>query len=201
MKIIAALLMMGTTAPALAFDFTVPEDLYLGGSYSAQQYSGNLTDRNLQTLGFTLGYKFNEYLAVETRLNRGVSGYASFYDLPGSTIGDYREQLGWQSIIAVKGSYPIVSNLSVYGLVGYSKSELEIDLLSAYADPQSGQTTHTPARLSVTENGVAYGLGFKLQTGKNMDIYLDYQRLPDFNPMNSISFSWKAVTLGANYYF
>jgi len=201
MKIIAALLMMGATAPVLALDFTVPEKLYLGGSYSTQDYAGELKGRKLQALGLTVGYQLNDYFALESRFNRGVSGYASFYDLPGSSIGDYREQLGWQSLLAVKASYPVISNLSVYGLLGYSNSDLKVDLLSASTDSQSGQKIQTPARLNFTENGVAYGLGFKLQTGKQMDIYLDYQQLPDFKPMNSVASSWKVVTLGANYYF
>ncbi len=201
MKIITALLMLGVTAPALAFEIAVPDNIYLGGSYSTQQYSNSVSGRNLQTLGVTLGYRLNDYLSFESRLNKGVSGYATLYDLPGSAIGDYYEQLGWQSMLAVKATYPLVGNLSVYGLLGYSHSKLEVDLLSSYKDPQNGQIMHFPSSLTSSDSGALYGLGLKLQTGKNMDIYLDYQKLPDFSPNHPVSFNWKAITFGANYYF
>ncbi|OBP16678.1 hypothetical protein A5320_04630 [Rheinheimera sp. SA_1] len=201
MKIITALLMLAAASPVLAFEFTMPDNIYLGGSYSTQQYANSNNGRNLQTLGMTLGYRLNDYLSFESRLNRGVSGYSTRYELPGSTIGDYREQLGWQSMLAVKGTYPLVGNLSVYGLLGYSHSKLEVDLLSSYRDPQNGGITHFPSSLTSSDSGALYGLGLKLQTGKNMDIYLDYQKLPDFAPNHPVSFSWKAITFGANYYF
>lgn len=201
MKLMTTLMLLGMSAPALAFEFKIPDNIYLGGSYSTQQYSSSDNGRNLQTLGMTLGYRVNDYLSFESRLNKGVSGYSSRYELPGSSIGDYREQLGWHSILAVKGTYPIVGNLSVYGLLGYSNNKLEVDLLSSYRDPQTGQVQHTPAHITYSERGTVYGLGLKLQTGKHMDIYLDYQKLPDFEPNHPISFSWKAITFGANYYF
>lgn len=201
MKIMATLLLLSVAAPALAFEFNVPDNIYLGGSYSTQQYSSSNNGRNLQTLGMTFGYRMNDYLSLESRLNKGVSGYSTRYELPGSSIGDYRELLGWQSILAVKATYPLVGNLSVYGLLGYSNSKLEVDLLSSYRDPQSGEITHIPSRLTSSDSGASYGLGLKLQTGKHMDIYLDYQKLPDFAPNHPVSFSWKAITFGANYYF
>ena len=86
------------------------------------------------------GYNFNEYVAVEGRYAFGAT-YSD--NLPVDTLALY-----------LKPQYPITSELSVYGLLGYAWNEVD--------------NTDTDF------DGFAYGIGAKYAVIEDVEVFVDY---------------------------
>ncbi len=168
---------------------------YAGASYGGQEIS--LPGRDFNTAGLIAGYEINHFIALETRISVGTSGYSSVYS---GTKDKYSEDIDSQGMFLLKASYPLLETLSIYGLVGYTSTKLEIEGFGAYNDINdnivgSFQFTHTE-----TFNGASYGVGLDYQVSDSISIFFEHQVLPDFDPF-SVSESWKASTIGFTYAF
>ncbi|GAA0350929.1 hypothetical protein GCM10009092_14150 [Bowmanella denitrificans] len=172
---------------------------YTGALYSKQDIS--ITGRDFNTAGLLVGYTYNQYLSLEARLAKGTSGYSSFYGTPESPYGRYKEDINVQTSALVKLSYPIIDDIKLYGLIGYSRSELEIKGTGQIIDSEGNITGEFPSKHNISENGLSYGVGISCQVNDSVDLFIDYQVLPDFEPMAAFSRSWKSASLGINYHF
>jgi len=162
---------------------------YLGALYSVQEVS--IQSRDLNTVGIILGYQFNKYFSLETRLSTGISSYSITYEPINAEI---EENINTQAALLIKASYPIFKSFNVYGLVGHSNTKSEIKI-SASDHPYSGFPS---SNLTETGSGFTYGLGLNYQITEQFNMFVDYQVLPEFD---YFSRSFKSASIGMNYSF
>jgi len=173
------------------------EHWYLGAFYDEQEISRD--NQEFNTIGVIAGFQYNKYFSLETRLSTGASGYSSFYGTSKSQKGNYKEDIDSQTSMLIKASYPIFESFNIYALTGYSMTKLEINGLGQINDENSNIIGDYPYQHTETVNGFSYGLGLNYQFNKQLNIFVDYQVLPNFEPSSQISKSWKSYTIGINY--
>lgn len=173
---------------------------YLGAQYSAQELNRR-TDVEHKTAGVIGGYQYNQYLALETRFNKGVSGYSS--PLSPEQFGDFRfkEDIDYQSSLLLKVTYPIATSFGLYALVGGTKSRYEMTGLQLFLDENDNVTNYTPYKSKHTETGLSYGVGMNYQFNESINVFIDYQALPDFKPYPRQSARWRSINFGVTYTF
>ncbi len=173
---------------------------YLGALYSAQKTP--VSGRNFDTAGVIVGYQHNEYLGLEARLSAGFSGYSNSWSTAELSKYEYHEDVENQNSIFIKASYPILKSLHIYGLAGYTKTKLEVG--------GSGQSTGSNVaddysfKHSLTESGFSYGLGLNYQLNEQLNLFVDYQVLPDFQTAITYAeqdWDWNSTNIGINYIF
>jgi hypothetical protein len=193
-------------ATTYASSVCADDSLYLGVLYNAQKVSSY--DRDYNAVGVIAGYQYNDFLAIETRLSKGTSGYSDSYSkqLAGSSniLQDsyFKEEIDLQASLLIKASYPIFESFKLYGLAGLTKTKFAI---SGYVQNfelngalTGGRYTYKPSK---TESDFSYGLGLNYQLKEQFNIFIDYVVLPnvEINPNNSKS--WNITTIGVSYYF
>ncbi len=186
-------------ASAPVFSALADDSWYLGALYNAQEISSN--ERDFNTAGIIAGYKYNDYFSLETRLAKGTSGYSSFYGSPESREGNYSEDIDSQISLLLKASYPLFESFNIYGLAGYSKTELETKGLGQSYDSDGDFIENYSFARTDSYSGFSYGLGLSYQVSAQFNIFADYQILPDFEPAPNFSKSWNSTTIGVNYSF
>lgn len=179
------------------------ESWYLGGLYNAQEISPDAEGFNsdFSTFGVLAGYRYNKYFALEARVAKGTSGYSSTVSFSDTTDGSYQEDINSQISLLVKASYPIYTSLSIYGLAGYTRTEVEVSGTVTTEHPDGINFINVPFNSTHSVSGLSYGVGLNYQFTEHLNIYADYQNLPDFEPVPSYSGGWKSTTIGVNYSF
>ncbi|AEP28312.1 porin family protein [Brumicola nitratireducens] len=173
------------------------DSFYIGALYNVQEISA---DRDLNTAGIVAGYRYNQYFALETRLAKGTSGYSFYFETP-QYDGGYEEDIDSQISLSIKASYPIFESFQVYGLVGFTKTELEINATGPRLNSEGDFFEVLPYGFTESESGLSYGIGVDYQINEQFNIFIDYQILPDFEPQANFSSSWKSTTIGFSYSF
>ncbi len=179
---------------------------YLGALYNAQQVSD--FDRDFNSAGIIAGYEFNAYIALETRLTKGTSGYSSSYSVERqdssiifSEDGYYKEDIDVQASLLIKASYPIFKTLSVYALAGYTTTKLATSGFYQQYDSDGNKMGNGSYGDSETNNGFSYGIGLNYQFNEKLSLFVDYQVLPDYDIYPRFTKSWESVAIGVNYSF
>lgn len=180
---------------------TASDNWYIGALYSAQK-TKPMAGRNFDTAGIIVGYQYNEYIGVEARFSGGLSGYSNSWSDTDSSEFEYYEDVDNQSSFLIKTSYPILDSFYVYGLAGYTNTKLEVGGSGQYTDHNVNEDYSF--KRSLSENGFSYGLGVNYQLNEQLNIFVDYQVLPDFQ--TAITFEeqdwdWKSTNIGINYVF
>ncbi|WP_199610224.1 porin family protein [Flocculibacter collagenilyticus] len=163
-------------------------DWYVGGAYSAQEISTN----DYKLLGASLGYQFNEHLALEMRALKGISGE--------QFSGDFSHKIKHQASLSLKGSYPLSSSVDIYGLVGWTTSEVRAAGYAIILVDENNVTLVEPYVQTDTENGYSFGAGLEYKLNANISLYSEFQFLPDADHISN-SENWKSISLGFNYHF
>jgi opacity protein-like surface antigen len=177
-------------------------DFYAGVQYSNQNIASS---SDIGTAGVILGYQFNQYFSLETRLNIGVSEYSSLCPC-GEGNGDYvyKQEIDNQGSLFIKGTYPILNDFSIYALAGVIKTSYSLEIQNQYTIVE-GNTTVSEITFQDTgdhsESGFTYGVGINYQISKKLSAFLDYQVLPNIAVSTLDSSSWKSVSIGVNYTF
>jgi opacity protein-like surface antigen len=57
------------------------------------------------------------------------------------------------------------------------------------------------SKITNSDSGLNYGIGLNYQINEQINIFVDYQIIPDFEPVSGYSSSWKSTTIGVNYSF
>lgn len=120
------------------------------------------------TLMLQAGYKINAYMAVEGRYwtaVRDADASASYTDFGNSSnnisesgsLNDDSDAWG----IYMKPMYPVTSELTAYGLLGYGNVELEIE------------------GISTDDDGFQWGLGALYNVNDNVAVFIDYVSMYD----------------------
>jgi len=132
-----------------------------------------------QQLGITflIGYNFMKYLGAELRAALSVSEENAGQD----NLAEYG--------IYLKPQYPVLDNLNVYGLLGYSAINM--------SDPATG-TSANDNPFSGDNQGFSFGAGLDYGVTENISVFTDVVNyLRDFGGSNS---TWGA-NLGVKYNF
>ncbi len=143
---------------------------------------------------FDLGYKFNEYVAVEARYWAGVSTDElkfSDYTVHGDILDTDSDAWG----IYVKPMYPVTDAFDIYGLLGYGSASLD------------------HAAFGKDVEGISWGVGAAYSFTNNISVFVDYvafteDSLTD-NAVTNIVYdhdtaydhSFDTVNFGLNYQF
>ncbi|WP_070176115.1 porin family protein [Alteromonas lipolytica] len=166
----------------------------IGATYSFQEV--DINGRDFDAAGLTAGYLYNQYVGLEVRFLAGTSGYSGFYGMPDAPWGNYSEDINTQASLLLKAQYPIFKAIKLYGLAGYSNTEIEINGLAQQNDAEGNITGNVPYKQTITEGGFTYGVGLDYQISERFDVFVDYQVLPDFR-----SRDWDSITIGVSYSF
>jgi len=177
---------------------------YIGVQYSKQNIASS-SDIDLNTAGVILGYQFNRYFSIETRLHKGISEYSSLCPC-GEENGYYvyKQEIDNQGSLYLKGAYPLFDDFSIYALAGVSRTSYSLETQNQYTIVE-GSTTTIAITFQDTgnhsERGFTYGAGINYQISKKFSAFLDYQVLPDLSVSTLDSSSWKSASIGVNYTF
>jgi len=138
------------------------EGIYAGIAYSYMShdidYVGAATRAEMDFNGvmLELGYQFNKYVSVEGRYS--------------TSIGDDIDDLASSSDVSawglfVKPMLPLSQRATVYGLVGYSKTD--------------ASNTLNVTGIDIDESGFSWGLGFSLDMDEDWTLFGEYIRWYD----------------------
>ena len=104
--------------------------------------------------------------------------------------------MDYQNALYFKASYPIFREFTLYGLAGYTESKLEIE---SFGQRQDG--SFYPTTFEQKDSGFAYGVGLDYEINNHFSVFLEHQKLPDYEIGSSASFDWETTSLGINYRF
>jgi hypothetical protein len=125
---------------------------YLDGSIDAGSISTDIDTNNVVIQG---GFKINKYVSLEARYWTGLdNGDAT--QSGGNYPGSYNANKTWAWGAYIKPTYPIFTNVNVYGLLGYGVSSLKYN----------GN--------SINSDDFSWGLGGEFVLNKNIAFYADY---------------------------
>ena len=202
---------------------------YGGLLYSEQRIDIDCGD--CTTLGGTIGFRFNEYFSLESRLSFKLDGiernYESVYasDNEGnfrlvmiSPPNEYKftRDIDHQISLLMKGAYPLTDDFSVYGLAGIAStkaSESGVDLRYDGIFPEGGAIDESRLDpkfydLSDTHNGLVIGAGINYQLSEDYSLFIDYQihekferSATYFNQEFTFKRKFRTLNIGVNYSF
>ncbi len=107
---------------------------------------------DMGTVMFQVGYKFNDYIAVEGRYWLGIDDLEGDND---TLTGDFSS---WG--IYVKPMYPVTEAFDVYALLGYASTTLDFD------DNQK--------LLYLDTDSFSWGIGAEYTFTENLSLFVDY---------------------------
>ena len=193
---IAALAAMGTFAVAggdiapVEPEVAVPEvvapaktGFYVGGAISsiqndframAEDYDGPYTmaEGDTDHLGAMLqvGYKFNSYLAVETRYwiagDEDWSDTKNWSEDPADSFTTEFDAMG----LYLKPMYPVMDGLDIYGLLGFALMNYDLTY------KEDGEPY---AHRNFSDTAFSYGAGASYAVNDSFSVFADYVRLYD----------------------
>lgn len=174
-----------------AFGVKAQSNWNIGVMYTDQDVG--FGDRDMKTAGLILNYKLTEHYSFEARIAKSVKEHKLDWVNP---IGNYREKIDYQNALYFKAAYPIFREFTLYGLAGYTESELEIE---SFGERQDG--SFYPATFEHKESGFAYGVGLDYEINSQFSIFVEHQKLPNYEVGSIVSYDWKITSLGINYRF
>ncbi|MBQ4811071.1 hypothetical protein A7985_00990 [Pseudoalteromonas luteoviolacea] len=171
---------------------------YTGAFYNSQSISIFSNDRDFKVAGFVGGYQFNKYFSVESRYGKGISGYDNSIFIESY---DYKEDINYQISLSAKAAYYFTDDFKVYGMLGYTDTELKIATVAGtYIDDVF--QGYRAAKIYKDVSGLSYGIGISYAFNDQFAVFLDHQRLPDFDVGRpEVSYRWDSTTLGVTYSF
>lgn len=161
------------------------DNIYVGGNFSRQTIESGGIDFNVVSV--LAGYKFSDYWSLEARAGTGVSDDSRFYTYEGLKY-QYQEEIDWQASLNVKGTYPLTSDLSVFGILGYSETEMGTSSRVDDSVRYSGSYNIT---------GLNYGAGLQYKISDKFSASLEYQVMPELYDDQD----WGSLALGVQYHF
>ncbi len=151
---------LGLGYGALGFERTITAENHI--TNVQYEYNSNL-DLDYDTVMFQIGYKINEYLAVEYRYWKGM-GDEDVPALDKNLGGQGSADLSAYGIYA-KPSYSISDTFNLYALLGYSIATYDVNYGAI-----SGTTD---------KDGFSWGLGAGFAFNQNVSVSLDYVVIAD----------------------
>lgn len=169
---------LGLGYGSLSFERTVTAENHIAGI--TYEYNPDL-DLDYDTVMFQVGYKINQYMAVEYRYWKGM-GDESIPALDRNFGGDGSADLSAYGFYA-KPMYPISDQFNIYALLGYSVATYDVD----YGDLNDGSTD---------KDGFSWGVGAGFAFNQNVSVTLDYVVVADASYDNLLGVNGKeyAVT-------
>jgi opacity protein-like surface antigen len=176
-------------------------DWYLGGLYSFQKVSMKDIDTlGINNAGIIAGYKVNEIFSLEYRLSTSTSGDSLNY--PTLPSAKEEQEIDYQVGLLAKASYNITTVFSIYGLAGYDKTKAHIKFEGKATDFEGNVTSSYTRNYAKNIEGLTYGLGLNYKLTNELNIFIDYQVLPEPNAANGpIKTSRNSASLGVYYSF
>ncbi|MEO8296778.1 MAG: porin family protein [Burkholderiales bacterium] len=154
------------------------QGLYVGGVLSRLDYKeSGFPTYNPSALAVSLGTEFTPNLAAEVRLGTGVSSASK-------TVSGLNTKLEVTSYVGVygKGSLPLSSVASVYGLIGYTSAKFKASVGGASATGSDGS--------------FSFGVGADFGLSKTTSIGVEWASL-----VRADSYDLNALSLTAKYRF
>lgn len=183
-KTFAALALAGCAFSSSAA--AAADNIYVGGNISRQSIESGSIDFNVVSV--LAGYKFSDYWSLEARAGTGVSDDDStFYTFEGENY-QYHQEIEWQASINFRGAYSLTSDLSVFGIVGYTETEMGTSSRVDGSARYSGSYDIT---------GVNYGAGLQYKISDKFSASLEYQFMPELYDDQD----WDSLALGVQYHF
>jgi len=160
-----------------------PTAFYVGLGYSCLQTALDKADvdtRAMSSLSATVGYNFNQYLAVEGRYT--------------ASMGDVT--------VDTRGLEVDVDSIDMSNIGLYIKPQYSYDKIAVYALLGYGEFTIDDGT-SYSEAGIQYGIGLNAMVSDSVGIYADFRRLYDDSSFDMIDDDTVAnsYTVGVNYHF
>jgi opacity protein-like surface antigen len=185
-------------SPVLA---TENSSWYVGGLYTAQKISLSTTGRDFNTAGIVAGYQYNNYFALETRFSKGTSGNTFNYDFRDFPDESFDTDIDYQATILIKASYRFTEKFNIYATTGYSKTKIDQEILDPTVDSEGMLIGVNTSKFTFTESGFTYGLGLNYKVTNNVNLFVDYLILPNWEPFSTNSENWDSINIGFNYTF
>jgi len=162
---------------------------YLGGAYSYATGEVTITaddandpngfefsgDEDFNDLMFQIGYKFNQYVAIEGRYWWGLDATVD-YKLNLANGNDYIDQSINAFGIYVKPMYPVTDAFDIYGLLGYASAQYAVQGIGI---TNGGGLTDVTRTTSDSFDGFSWGLGAAYSFTDSVSIFIDYVSLYD----------------------
>ncbi|MFT6330569.1 MAG: opacity protein-like surface antigen [Bermanella sp.] len=179
---------------------------YIGGIYGEQVLYGIASDSyEFNSLGIIAGYQYSQYISLETRVSKGISGYEvnQFYE--DIQLINYSADINYQASILIKASYPVTDAFYLYGIAGYSETNVDIentepdldeDTLAVISDLLLGSFDR-----SFSESGLTYGMGLSYELNDKLNVFVDYQVFPGRASLVGSSEDWNSINVGFSYGF
>ncbi|KZX00017.1 hypothetical protein JL49_13965 [Pseudoalteromonas luteoviolacea] len=143
-----------------------------------------------------LDHRFTLFTKCDPAL--GISGYDNTTFLENY---DYKEDINYQISLSAKAAYYFTDDFKVYGMLGYTDTELKIATVAGIYIDDVFQG-HRAAKIYEDVSGLSYGIGISYALNGQFAVFLDHQRLPDFDVGRpEDSFRWDSTTLGVTYSF
>jgi opacity protein-like surface antigen len=152
---------LGLGYGALGFDRTITAENHI---YDIEyQYDDGLS-LDYDTVMFQVGYKINQYVAVEYRYWKGM-GDEDVASLDKSLGGVGTADISAYGFYA-KPMYPVSDKFNLYALLGYSVATYDVN----YGNNMDG---------SIDKDGFSWGLGAGFAFNQNVSVTLDYVVVAD----------------------
>lgn len=166
--------------------------------------------RDYKTLGLSLGYKINDFLAIESKVNAGVSGVEEHYVGSNSrqylepdplriedswftysplnedgqiTVGMYEEDIELQSSISLKPYFSLTKNIEVFAEAGISYSRMRVKNTYELRDIENAEINRGGGNpdYSFVTKGILWGAGLTFKANESLNITFSYNALPKFD--------------------
>ncbi len=178
-------------------------DWYIGALYSYQKVSlKDVDDLEINNAGIIVGYKVDKIFSLEYRLSSSISSDSLSYPTPPYTSVIEEQEIDYQVSLLARASYDITTVFSIYGLAGYDKTKAHIKVEGNSTDFEGNVTSSFSKNYAQHIDGLVYGLGLNYKLTNELNIFLDYQVLPEHNaPYGSIKTSRNSASFGVYYSF
>ena len=147
---------------------------------SGQSLDLGSEDANITVINGRLGYRLNDFIAVEGELGFGLGGDDFDRVLPVDVLGtavnvDTNVSLDVSNyyIGFVRGIFPVSDQFDVFARVGYGEASVEGDIVASAAGFTATASDEDDA------SGFAYGVGAQYNLTEKDGIRGDYTRLED----------------------
>jgi len=179
--------------PVVIEDVVSDSGVYVGLGYSLlrseSKYGGHDLANDYSAVMGQVGYKFNEYIAVEGRYWYGLG--EELDNLDAGVFGTFdSEATAWG--IYAKPMYPVTEELDVYALVGYGAASV------------NGTKLLSGTTMDVEVSGLSWGIGAAYSFTENFSVFADYVDFQDdTEKVNLVDFenAFDSINLGVTYKF
>lgn len=149
---------------------------------SGQAVDLGVEDANITMLTGRLGYRLNDFFAVEGEVGFGLGGDDFDRTIPVQVLGttanvDTNVTLDVKNyyIAFARGILPVSEQFDLFARVGYGQATAEADITGSLAGFTASGSAEDDA------DGIAYGVGAQFNFTENDGIRADYTRLDETN--------------------